>query len=106
MRSATGIATRPVKTRKSATPIGTFSVVGAYQRCVTDTVGRFGGFVAKYMGDGVAGGIRNRVGREPDQPVQLEGSRSSIAPGCNCGLLRMLCGAAWDVSRCTGVKSA
>ena len=35
-----------------------------------------------------------------------EGSRSSIAPGCNCGLLRMLCGAVWDVSRCTGVKSA
>jgi class 3 adenylate cyclase/predicted ATPase len=28
-------------------------IVGAYHRCVTDTVGRFGGFVAKYMGDGV-----------------------------------------------------
>ena len=24
-----------------------------YHRCVADTVGRFGGFVAKYMGDGV-----------------------------------------------------
>jgi hypothetical protein len=24
-------------------------IVGAYHRCVTDTVGRFGGFVAKYM---------------------------------------------------------
>jgi hypothetical protein len=28
-------------------------VIGAYHRCVADTVGRFGGFVAKYMGDGV-----------------------------------------------------
>src|ERR1700756_3584983 len=28
-------------------------IVGAYHRCVADIVGRFGGFVAKYMGDGV-----------------------------------------------------
>jgi class 3 adenylate cyclase len=28
-------------------------IVAAYQRCVTDTVARFAGFVAKYMGDGV-----------------------------------------------------
>jgi class 3 adenylate cyclase/predicted ATPase/DNA polymerase III delta prime subunit len=28
-------------------------VIGAYHRCVGDTVARFGGFVAKYMGDGV-----------------------------------------------------
>ena len=28
-------------------------VVSAYQKCVADTVNRFGGFVAKYMGDGV-----------------------------------------------------
>ena len=28
-------------------------VISAYQRCVAETVGRFGGFVAKYMGDGV-----------------------------------------------------
>ena len=28
-------------------------VISAYQKCVADTVGRFGGFVAKYMGDGV-----------------------------------------------------
>jgi len=28
-------------------------VIGAYHRCVTDTVVRFTGFVAKYMGDGV-----------------------------------------------------
>ncbi len=28
-------------------------VITTYQKCVTETVGRFGGFVAKYMGDGV-----------------------------------------------------
>ena len=28
-------------------------VISAYQRCVSETVCRFGGFVAKYMGDGV-----------------------------------------------------
>jgi len=28
-------------------------VIAAYQRCVAETVRRFGGFVAKYMGDGV-----------------------------------------------------
>jgi class 3 adenylate cyclase len=28
-------------------------IIGAYHRCVADTIGRFGGFVAKYMGDGV-----------------------------------------------------
>jgi predicted ATPase/class 3 adenylate cyclase len=28
-------------------------VISTYQKCVADTVNRFGGFVAKYMGDGV-----------------------------------------------------
>jgi class 3 adenylate cyclase/predicted ATPase len=28
-------------------------IISAYQRCVAETVGRLGGFVAKYMGDGV-----------------------------------------------------
>jgi class 3 adenylate cyclase/predicted ATPase len=28
-------------------------IISAYQRCVTETVRRFGGFVAKFMGDGV-----------------------------------------------------
>src|SRR5215468_702769 len=28
-------------------------VISAYQKCVAETVARFGGFVAKYMGDGV-----------------------------------------------------
>jgi hypothetical protein len=28
-------------------------VISAYQKCVTETVGRLGGFIAKFMGDGV-----------------------------------------------------
>jgi class 3 adenylate cyclase len=28
-------------------------IISAYQKCVADTVRRFGGFVAKYMCDGV-----------------------------------------------------
>jgi class 3 adenylate cyclase len=28
-------------------------VISSYQKCVAETVRRFGGFVAKYMGDGV-----------------------------------------------------
>jgi class 3 adenylate cyclase len=30
-------------------------VISAYQKCVAETLHRFGGFVAKYMGDGVRG---------------------------------------------------
>ena len=33
-------------------------VISAYQKCVAETVQRFGGFVAKYMGDGVLGVLR------------------------------------------------
>jgi predicted P-loop ATPase len=32
---------------------GKWLIEVAYQKCVAETVGRFGGFVAKYMGDGV-----------------------------------------------------
>jgi class 3 adenylate cyclase/predicted ATPase len=28
-------------------------IISAYQKCIAETVGRYGGFVAKYMGDGV-----------------------------------------------------
>ena len=28
-------------------------IVGAYHRCCAEVIGKFGGFVAKYMGDGV-----------------------------------------------------
>jgi class 3 adenylate cyclase len=45
------VGSTPLSTRFD--PKDLREIVGAYHRCVTDTVGRFGGFVAKYMGDGV-----------------------------------------------------
>ena len=38
-------------------------VISAYQKCVAETLQRFGGFVAKYMGDGVLTPVcaRNRM---------------------------------------------
>src|SRR5207244_1265488 len=75
-------------------------LIGAYHRAVTDTVGRFDGFVAKYMGDGVliyfgypraheddaeravrAGlGVIDAVGRLDVKSAQLE-ARAGIATG-------------------------
>jgi predicted ATPase/class 3 adenylate cyclase len=45
------VGSTPLSTRFD--PEDLREIVGAYHRCVTDTVGRFAGFVAKYMGDGV-----------------------------------------------------
>ena len=36
-------------------------VIGAYHRCVAETMARFDGFVAKYMGDGVLLSRHNQV---------------------------------------------
>ena len=45
------VGSTPLSTRFD--PEDLREIVGAYHRCVTATVARFGGFVAKYMGDGV-----------------------------------------------------
>jgi class 3 adenylate cyclase len=45
------VGSTPLSTRFD--PEDMREIAGAYHRCVTDTVGRCGGFVAKYMGDGV-----------------------------------------------------
>ena len=45
------VGSTPLSTRFD--PEDLREIVGAYHGCVTDTVDRFGGFVAKYMGDGV-----------------------------------------------------
>ena len=37
-------------------------IIGAYHRCVTEIVEGFGGFVARYMGDGVLGLFRLSAG--------------------------------------------
>jgi len=45
------VGSTPLSTRYD--PEDLREIVGAYHRCVADTVGRFGGFVARYMGDGM-----------------------------------------------------
>ena len=45
------VGSTPLSTRLD--PEDLREIVGAYHRCVSDTVARFAGFVAKYMGDGV-----------------------------------------------------
>ena len=45
------VGSTPLSTRFD--PEDLREIVGAYHGCVTDTVARFSGFVAKYMGDGV-----------------------------------------------------
>src|SRR5580692_3734096 len=45
------VGSTPLSTRFD--PEDLREIVGAYHRCVADTVARLGGFVAKYMGDGV-----------------------------------------------------
>jgi class 3 adenylate cyclase len=36
-------------------------VIAVYQRCVEETVRRFDGFIAKFMGDGILFAPRNRL---------------------------------------------
>jgi class 3 adenylate cyclase len=45
------VGSTPLSTRFD--PEDLREILGAYHRCVADTVARFAGFVAKYMGDGV-----------------------------------------------------
>jgi len=45
------VGSTPLSTRFD--PEDLRQILGAYHRCVADTVARFAGFVAKYMGDGV-----------------------------------------------------
>jgi hypothetical protein len=45
------VGSTPLSTRFD--PEDLREIVGAYHRCVADTVARFAGFVAKFMGDGV-----------------------------------------------------
>ena len=47
-------------------------VNSAYQKCVAETVGRFGGFVAKYMGDGVLIYLGYPQAHEDDAEISLK----------------------------------
>ena len=70
------VGSTPLSTRFD--PEDLREIVGAYHRSVADTVARFGGFVAKYMGDGVLVYFGYPEAHEDDAERALApGSRSS-----------------------------
>jgi class 3 adenylate cyclase len=70
------VGSMPLSTRFD--PEDLREIVGAYHRCVADTVGRFGGFVAKYLLAPV-----DAVEQDGDYPQVLR-VRCSYRPFC-CG---------------------
>ena len=61
-------------------------IISAYQKCVADTVHRFGGFVAKYMGDGVLVYFGYPQAHEDDAERAVRGSEKlvSLLPLARC----------------------
>ena len=54
-------------------------VISAYQKCVAGTVQRFGGFVAKYMGDGVLVYFGYPQAHEDDAEQAVRAGRELVA---------------------------
>ena len=54
-------------------------VISAYQKCVAETVRRFGGFVAKYMGDGVLAYFGYPEAHEDDAEHAVQAGLALIA---------------------------
>ena len=74
------VGSTPLSTRFD--PEDLREIVGAYHRCVADTVARLGGFVAKYMGDGVLIYFGYPEAHEDDaERAFARGSRSSTRSG-------------------------
>jgi class 3 adenylate cyclase len=53
-------------------------VIGAYHRCVAETIGRFDGFVAKYMGDGVLAYFGYPQAHEDDTERAVRASLAAV----------------------------
>src|SRR5215470_4226008 len=54
-------------------------IISAYQKCVADTVRRFGGFLAKYMGDGVLNYFGYPQAHEDDAERAVRAALEAIA---------------------------
>jgi class 3 adenylate cyclase len=67
-------------------------VISAYQICVAETVGRFGGFVAKYMGDGVLVYFGYPAAHEDDAERAVPASHWSMPSLCSRPRSRSKCG--------------
>ena len=64
-------------------------VIAAYQKCVSETVRRFGGFVAKYMGDGVLIYFGYPQAHEDDAERAVLAGLELIARGCRTEVARL-----------------
>src|SRR5436305_1905718 len=64
-------------------------IISSYQQCVADTVRRFGGFVAKYMGDGVLVyfGYPEAHEDDPERAVRAGLELISAVPGLDATVL-------------------
>src|SRR4051812_40880958 len=51
--SSTGRRRSAIQASPTTSVAASRELIGPYHRCVAETVGRFDGFVAKYMGEGV-----------------------------------------------------
>ena len=58
-------------------------VISAYQKCVAETVQRFGGFVAKFMGDGVLVYFGYPAGARGRRRAS-RARRAGVGRGCRC----------------------
>src|SRR6476660_9676604 len=58
-------------------------IISGYQRCVAETVQRFGGFLAKYMGDGVLIYFGYPQAHEDDAERSVRGNAWNCSPTCD-----------------------
>jgi len=65
-------------------------VIGAYQRAAAETLGRFGGFVAKYMGDGILAYFGYPEAHEDDAERAVRAGLAIIAAVGRLGLRQRL----------------
>ena len=72
-------------------------VISAYQKCVAETVQRFGGFVAKYMGDGVLVYFGYPQAHEDDAERAVRAGLELIASG---GCAEVPCSTANSCGHC------
>ena len=72
-------------------------VISAYQKCVTETVQRFGGFVAKYMGDGVLVYFGYPQAHEDDAERAVRAGLELITAGRHVEVCSLHCEPAWGL---------
>ena len=78
------------------------AVIGAYHKCVAETVARFNGFVAKYMGDGVLVYFGYPQAHEDDAERAVRAELRARRSGWQAGQRRAAPNPHWSWNRCSG----